>query len=322
MVVALVSGITGQDGSYLAERLLAEGHVVHGLVRAARAPYELAVPSGVTPHVGDLADPGMWPRLLAECSPDEVYHLGGVSSVARSWGDPVGTADVTGMAVARLLSAARERVEAGVPMRVLVASSAEIFAGSDVVPQDEATPLRPLSPYGVAKAFATMAAAVHRRGGLPVTTVILYNHESPRRPPTFVTRKITMGAARIARGDTAPLRLGNLHVKRDWGWAPDYVDAMIRALRHDPPDDYVVATGRSHTVRDFVAAAFSAAGIADWERHVEVDPALARAADGADLRGDATRARERLGWRPTVGFTELVRRMVEADLRSGPGSPG
>jgi GDPmannose 4,6-dehydratase len=315
VAVALVTGVTGQDGSYLAERLLSEGHAVHGLVRSETAPHEQPVVPGVVVHHGDLADPGLWPALLAAAGPDEVYHLGGVSSVARSWADPVGTAEVTGMAAVRLLAAVQERADAGVPVRVLLASSAELFAGSGSVPQDESTPLRPTSPYGAAKAFAHVAAGVHRLRGLRASTVILYNHESPRRPPTFVTRKITMAAARIAGGDRAPLTLGNLEARRDWGWAPDYVDAMIRAVRHEVADDYVVATGRSHTVRDFVAAAFAAAGVDDWERHVRVDPTLVRVTDSAELRGDASRARDRLGWRPTVGFQDLVGRMVAADLR-------
>ncbi len=203
-------------------------------------------------------------------------------------------------------------------MRFLQASSAEIFGEPDHAPQDERTPIRPVNPYGAAKAFAHHACRVARARDLHAATVILYNHESPLRPRHFVTRRITSTVAAIARGDAERLVLGNLEARRDWGWAPDYVDAMVRATRADQPDDFVVATGVAHSVRDFVAAAFSHAGIEDWERLVEVDPALVRPADATQLVGDATRAATRLGWRPSVTFPEVVARMVEADLAPQP----
>lgn len=314
MPAALVTGVTGQDGSYLAERLLGEGWQVHGLVRASVDPDEHPLPDGVRAHRGDLRDPGLWPGLLDAVRPDVVYHLAGLTSVGRSWAEPLATAETTGLAAVRLQVAVEEAGRAGREVRLLQASSAEMFAGSGVVPQTEDTPIRPLSPYGAAKAYAHLSARVYRERGIWVSTAILYNHESPRRPPAFVTRKITSGVAAIAQGRAEHLTLGNLDVRRDWGWAPDYVDAMIRIMAHPDPDDYIVATGESHTVADFAAAAFGAAGIDDWRAHVRVDPALVRPNDEAELRGDATRARSRLGWQPTVRFREVVARLVAADL--------
>lgn len=244
-----------------------------------------------------------------------MFHLAGISSVAQSWQDPVLTAEVTGLAVARLLAAVQDAVEAGGrQVRVLQASSAEVFGDAEQVPQDEGTPLRPVSPYGAAKAYAQHLVGVHRGRGLHASCVVLYNHESPRRPPAFVTRKITQGAAEVALGRREELALGNLEARRDWGWAPDYVDAMVRAVRRDEPGDYVVATGETHTVGEFVAAAFRAAGVEDGERRVRVDPRFFRPADAAVQVGDATRARRELGWAPTVAFEEVVARMVEHDL--------
>jgi GDPmannose 4,6-dehydratase len=201
----------------------------------------------------------------------------------------------------------------GREVRVLQASSAEIFGEPERWPQDERTPIRPVSPYGAAKAFAHHVARVERSRGLFAATTILYNHESPRRPPTFVTRKITRAVAVMAAGHVTRLPLGNLGARRDWGWAPDYVDAMVRAIRHEVPDDYVVATGRAHSVREFVDAAFRHAGVSGWEDLVDVDTDLLRPADPELLVGDATRARDRLGWSPTVSFEEIVSRMVDAD---------
>jgi GDPmannose 4,6-dehydratase len=313
MSVALVTGATGQDGSYLVERLLAEGHEVHGLVRSEDLGGTL--PDGLVVHEADLdAVPADLAALVERVGPDELYNLGGISSVARSWEDPVLTTRVNGVAALTLMDAARRLQERrGREVRVLQPSSAEIFGEPTHSPQDEDTAIRPVSPYGAAKAFAHHVAAVERSRGLFTATVILYNHESPRRPATFVTRKITSTVAAIAAGRADRLTLGNLDAKRDWGWAPDYVDAMVRALRHDQPGDYVVATGRAHSVRDFVAAAFAHAGVDRWERHVEVDPSLLRPADPSLLVGDPTRAREVLGWRPTVGFEELVGHLVDAE---------
>ena len=312
-----ITGITGQDGGYLAEQLLAQGSSVHGLVRAAAevAPTIAAYP-GVSLHVADLTDTAAVAGLLAEIAPDEIYNLAGISSVARSWQEPVATGLVSGLAAAGVLQSAFELSErTGRRVAVVQASSAEIFGNPGVWPQDESTPIAPVTPYGAAKAYAHHMARVYRARGLHAANVILYNHESPRRPPAFVTRKITQGAAMIARGEQDELALGNLDARRDWGWAPDYVDAMVRAARHDVADDYVIATGRSHSVAEFVAAAFRAAGIDDWERHVRVDPAFVRPVDVVELTGDASRARVRLGWAPTVGFDEVVARMVRADLR-------
>ena len=314
---AFITGITGQDGGYLAEQLMAEGASVHGLVRSAAevAPTAAAYP-GATLHVADLTDTAAVAGLLGEIGPDEIYNLGGISSVARSWQEPVTTGAVSGLAAAGVLQAAWELAERdGRPVSVVQASSAEIFGNPAAAPQTEDTPIAPVTPYGAAKAYAHHMARVFRGRGLAASTVILYNHESPRRPPAFVTRKITQGAARIARGEQDELALGNLDARRDWGWAPDYVDAMVRAARHPVADDYVIATGRAHSVREFVAAAFTAAGVDDWERYVRVDPAFVRPVDAVELTGDATRARTALGWAPTVGFDEVVARMVRADLQ-------
>ena len=311
-----ITGITGQDGGYLAEQLLAQGSSVHGLVRAAAevAPTVAAYP-GVLLHVADLTDTAAVAGLLAEIAPDEIYNLAGISSVARSWQEPVATGLVSGLAAAGVLQSAFELSErTGRRVAVLQASSAEIFGNPGVWPQDESTPIAPVTPYGAAKAYAHHMARVYRARGLHAANVILYNHESPRRPPAFVTRKITQGAAMIARGEQDELALGNLDARRDWGWAPDYVDAMVRAARADDATDFVVATGVSHSVRDFVAAACAHAGVSDWEDRIEVDAALVRPADATDLVGDASRARRLLGWEPTTPFAEIVGRMVEADL--------
>jgi GDPmannose 4,6-dehydratase len=306
---AFVTGIGGQDGTYLAERLLGEGLEVHALVLEADGHPEHC-PAEVVLHTGDLADVEATRRLLTEIAPQEVYNLAAISSVAQSWDEPDRTSLVNGHAAVALMESARRL--GGV--RLVQASSAEIFGEAQEAPQDEVTPIAPVNPYGAAKAFAHLSARVFRQRDLHASSVILYNHESPRRHPRFVTRKITSTVAAIARGDADELVLGNLDARRDWGWAPDYVDAMVRAARADEPGDYVVATGAAHSVRDFVAAAFAAAGIADWEPLVRQDAAFFRPADPTELVGDATRAREELGWAPTVDFAEIVRRMVAADL--------
>ena len=315
-VRALVTGATGQDGSYLVEQLLAEGAEVHALVRDEDGAHgATSLPPGVHAHVADLTDGRALEDVVARVAPGELYNLGGLSSVALSWEEPALTAQVTGVAVGYLLRAAFELQErTGEPVRVVQASSAEIFGHAVQVPQDEDTPVRPLTPYGAAKAYAHHLVGVYRARGLHASACILYNHESPRRPEAFVTRKITAGAARIARGLQDGLAMGNLDARRDWGWAPDYVSAMVLAARADAARDYVVATGVAHSVRDFVAAAFRAAGIDDWESRVTLDPRFARPSDAPEQVGDAGRARELLGWAPTVDFDEIVRRMVENDL--------
>ncbi len=317
MTRALVTGITGQDGGYLTEHLVADGVEVHGMVHAgdpAVADFRERHPD-VPLHAGDLADHAGIARLVAEVAPDELYNLAGISSVAFSWEEPVLTAELSGVAAAVLMRAALDLQESAARrVAVVQASSAEIFGQAETAPQDEGTPIRPVSPYGAAKAYAHHMARVYRGRGAHVATTILFNHESPRRPETFVTRKITAGVARIARDGTGTLRLGNLDARRDWGWAPDYVDAMVRAARHRVADDFVVATGRTHSVAEFVAAAFARVGIADWERHVVVDPQFVRPVDATAQVGDATKAHRELAWSPTVPFEEIVGRMVDHDV--------
>lgn len=315
-VRSLITGATGQDGSYLVEQLLAEGAEVHALLRGpATHPGETPLPDQVHQHLGDLRDGPRLAALVADVAPDEIYNLGGISSVALSWEEPGLTAEVSGVAPGHLLKAAYDLQERrGSRVRFVQASSAEIFGRTGRVPQDETTPLRPLTPYGAAKAFAHHLVGVWRARGLHASSCILYNHESPRRPEAFVTRKITAGAARIASGLERELAMGNLDARRDWGWAPDYVAAMVLAARADLGRDYVIATGVSHSVRDFVAAAFAAAGVDDWGKHVTLDPRFARPSDAPELVGDAGRAREVLGWRPTVDFHEIVARMVRHDV--------
>jgi len=316
---AFVTGITGQDGGYLTEHLLAEGVVVHGLVRPGddeAVADLLSRTSGVVLHEGDLGDADLVSRLVVDVEPDEIYNLAGISSVAFSWQRPVLTARLSGVGAAVVMEAAwRLQEDTGRRVACLQASSAEIFGNAATWPQDESTPVRPVSPYGAAKAFAHHMAAVYRGRGLPVSTCIFFNHESPRRPLAFVTRKITAAAARIGMEGSGVIRLGNLEAARDWGWAPDYVDAMVRAVRHEHSDDYVVATGQTHTVADFAEAALRRAGLGDdWRDHIEVDAEFLRPADAPTLVGDAGKARRELGWEPTVRFEELVGRMVDHDL--------
>jgi GDPmannose 4,6-dehydratase len=312
----MVTGATGQDGGYLVERLLDEGLTVHAVTHAEDSgsdEFRQRFPS-VELHPGDLGTGAGLAEALADAAPDEVYNLAGISSVAFSWEQPLLTAEVSGVGVLRLLDAlARWADDSGRQPRFVQASSAEMFGAPDQVPQNEATPVRPVTPYGAAKAFGHHAVAVYRQSGMHASSAILYNHESPRRPPTFVTRKITQAVAAIARGSDEPLVLGNLDARRDWGWAPDYVDAMVRIARAETPDDYVVATGESRTVAEFVEAAFAHVGIRDWQSYVRTDPSLVRPSDPPELVGDSSRLRL-LGWKPTVSFAELVSRMVDVDL--------
>ncbi len=310
---AFVTGVGGQDGGYLAEALLARGVDVHALA----LPHETTpdVPDAVRLHRGDVTDVVATRELLLDLAPDQVYNLAAVSSVARSWTEPDLVAAVNGSAAVALLESTRRVQERhGVDVRFVQASSAEVFGEPAAAPQDESTPLRPLNPYGAAKAYAHLMVGVHRSRGLHASALVLYNHESPRRPPGFVTRRITSTVAAIVQGRAERLTLGNLDARRDWGWAPDYVAAMIAAAEAPAAGDYVIATGVARSVRDVVAAAFAHAGVDDWEHLVEADPALARPADATELVGDASRAREVLGWTPTVGFDEIVARMVDADL--------
>lgn len=309
---ALVTGITGQDGSYLAERLDAAGWEVHGLVRAEAAVEESPVPDWAITHVGDLLDPDSLVRAVAAADPDVVFNLAGLTSVAKSWDDPQTTARTTGLATASLLDAVWRRHQAGRPARFVQASSAEIF-GAAAPPQNEKTPISPTSPYGAAKAFAHHLVGVYRARGLDASSAILFNHESPRRPTSFVTRKITRGAALIATGHETSLELGNLDARRDWGWAPDYVEAL-HLLADAEPDDVVIATGVEHSVEDFVAAAFAAAGLGDWRAYVRQNPSLLRPTDSPAQVGDPTRAHERLGWVARMPFEDIVAAMVAHDL--------
>jgi GDPmannose 4,6-dehydratase len=319
---ALVTGISGQDGSYLAELLLAKGYEVHGIVRRSssfntdridhlyRDPHEQGV--RLFTHYGDLTDPVALTKLLYELQPDEIYHLGAQSHVRVSFDIPEYTFDVTGAGTLRLLEAIRE---SGVQTRFYQASSSEMY-GSAPPPQSEATPFHPRSPYAVAKVAAFWAAVNYREAyGMYACNGILFNHESERRGETFVTRKITRAVARIKHGLQDKLYLGNLDAKRDWGYAPDYVEAMWMMLQADAPDDYVIATGETHSVREFLELAFAHAGL-EWETHVEIDPRYFRPSEVDALLGDPSKARERLGWAPKVGFEELVRIMVEADVAS------
>ncbi len=312
----LLTGVSGQDGWYLADKLLREGHRVHGVGRdprdAARLVAELP---GLVTHVADLTDTDSLRAAVEASEPDRVYNLAGSTSVARSWEAPSETADVIGGGAIRLLSAAWDLQERlGRETRFLQASSAEIFGDPEVVPQDEFTEHRPVTPYGAAKDFAHTMVEVYRKRGMFASAAILYNHESPRRPPTFVARKITRTVAAISRGLASELVLGNIDVYRDWGYAPDHVSGMVAILEAAEPADYVVATGEARTVREFVEEAFRVVDIADWEAYLRIDSSLYRPADPRALVGSSSRLRG-LGWRPSVTFAELVRTMVEADLR-------
>lgn len=313
MPAALVTGAAGQDGSFLVERLLSDGWSVTAVVRSA-ADAVGAIPEGVDVVVAELADTDTLGPLVQSVAPDTIFNLGALSSVAASWADPLAAAGSTGMAVAALLEGAWKLQESsGRPVRFVQASSAEIFGAAADLPQTEATRIAPVSPYGAAKAWAHVLGGVYRARGLFAANAILYNHESTRRPLTFVTRKITHGAASIAAGLTDTLSLGNLDARRDWGWAPDYVDAVVKIAEAETADDYIVATGRSHTVAGFVAAAFSAVGIDDWQKHVEIDPRFVRPADPEQC-GDPSKIERELGWVRTHEFDDVVAAMVRHDF--------
>jgi GDPmannose 4,6-dehydratase len=313
MRTALVTGLTGQDGTYLADSLVDAGWEVHGFLRAPVEGESAARPEVIV-HPGDLGDVTSVQEVILDVQPDVIFNLGGISSVAQSWSQPVLTSRVSGTSVAAIMEASWQLQDSsGKSVRVIQASSSEIFGLSDVLPQNELTPVRPVSPYGAAKAYAHHMVSMYRARGMFASSAILYNHESPLRPPSFVTRKITHEVARIAAGLSRSLTLGNLDAARDWGWAPDYVDAMVRMAAAEEPGDYVVATGTAHTVREFVAAAFSAAGVADWEKFVSIDPAFNRPTDTPVMVGDSSKLRRELGWAPTVDFEELVATMVEHD---------
>lgn len=312
--IAFVTGITGQTGSYLAELLLSKNYVVHGLVRRASTINTSRI-DHIFPqlnlHYGDLSDGSSLARLLAKIQPDEIYNLGAMSHVRVSFDVPEFTADVTGVGVVRLLEAIRE---VGLRPRFYQASSSEMFGLVQETPQRETTPFYPRSPYGAAKVFGYWITVNYRESyGLHASNGILFNHESPRRGETFVTRKIAKAVARIAAGEQQFLALGNLDAKRDWGHSADYADGIWRMLQQDKPDDYVLATGETHSVRDFCREAFAHVGL-DWEKYVTHDARYDRPTEVDLLLGDASKARRVLGWEPKVKFYELVREMVDAEL--------
>ncbi len=318
---ALITGITGQDGSYLSELLLSKGYEVHGIIRRSSSfnterlgqIYE----DPHTPnaklylHYGDLTDGSVLNQLLKTIRPDEIYHLGAQSHVRVSFDIPEYTGDVTGLGTLRLLDAIRE---SGVSTKFYQASSSEMFGSVQEVPQNENTRFHPRSPYGCAKVYAYWMTVNYREAyNLFACNGILFNHESPRRGETFVSRKISRGVARIKEGLDSKLYLGNLKAKRDWGYAPEYVEAMWLMLQQERPDDYVIATGETHTVEEFVTEAFSHVGL-DWRKYVEIDPRYFRPSEVDLLLGDASKAFQVLQWKPRVKFQELVRLMVDADL--------
>jgi GDPmannose 4,6-dehydratase len=319
MPSALITGITGQDGLYLAELLVRQGYDVHGLVRGQNNPKQELVRRRlpeVRLHHGDLTDLSSLIRAVRDADPDEVYNLGAVSFVAYSWQNAHVTTDVTAKGVLNMLEAVR--LHAGddpARIRFYQASSSEMFGKVQESPQHERTLLWPRSPYGVAKVFGHHLAINYRESyGMHTSSGILFNHESPLRGPEFVTRKVTRAAARIALGLQHELVLGNLEARRDWGFAGDYVEAMWLMLQQDQGDDYVIATGETHSVRDLLDVAFARVGVDDWSGLVRQDPAYLRPAEVDALVGDASKARAVLGWKPKVGFEELVTMMVDADL--------
>ena len=319
---ALITGITGQDGSYLAELLLSKGYEVHGIIRRASTfntgrldsiyddPH--SGKSRLFLHYGDLSDASALARLIDKIQPDEIYNLAAQSHVRVSFDSPEYTTDITATGTVRLLEAIRET---GIQPRFYQASSIEMYGKVRDVPQTEKTPFYPRSPYGCAKVYSYWITVNYRESyGLHASNGILFNHESPRRGETFVTRKITRAVAHILAGLQDRLYLGNLDAKRDWGYAKEYVEAMWLMLQQDQPDDYVIATNETHSVREFLGAAFSHVGL-DWKKHVEIDPRYYRPAEVDLLVGDWNKANQRLGWAPRTKFVDLVKLMVDADIK-------
>ncbi len=323
MKKALITGITGQDGSYLTELLLAKGYEVHGIVRRSssfnreRIDHLCLNPEiyGKTMflHYGDMTDSSRLTKLVYEINPDEIYNLAAQSHVRISFDMPEFTGEVDAMGTMRMLEAIRE-AGLGKKIRFYQASTSELYGKVQEVPQSETTPFYPRSPYAVAKQYAFWSVKNYREAyGLFASNGILFNHESPRRGENFVTRKITMGVARIKLGLQKSLAMGNIDAKRDWGFAGDYVEGMWRILQHDKPDDFVLATGEMHSVREFLEAAFSAVDL-DWQKYVTFDERFIRPSEVDQLQGDASKAKRELGWEPKVKFPELVKMMVESDL--------
>jgi GDPmannose 4,6-dehydratase len=327
MEKALISGITGQDGSYLAELLLSKGYEVHGIIRrastfnTARVDHIYVDPhsSGARLflHYGDLADSEQISNIVYNIRPDEIYHLGAQSHVRVSFDIPEYTSTVTGLSTTRLLEAIRH---SGLKTKFYQASSSEMF-GLSKPPQNEETQLKPRSPYACAKAYAHQMARNYRNGyKMFISTGILFNHESPRRGETFVTHKITIAVASILANRQNKLFLGNLDAKRDWGYAPEYVEMMWRMLQAKKPDDFVIGTGKSNSVKEFVEEAFSYVGL-NWKKYVKIDPNYLRPTETAELLANPSKARKMLGWRPKVVFKDLVKIMVDADMRAAGLSP-
>jgi GDPmannose 4,6-dehydratase len=316
---ALITGITGQDGLYLSELLLSKGYEVYGLMRGQNNP-KLALLEELVPDVkvltGDLTDLSSLIRALAVAQPDEFYNLGAISFVAYSWENAHLTTEVTGTGVLNALEAVRLHSDAtGRQIRFYQASSSEMFGKVQSVPQNEDTLLWPRSPYGVAKVYGHYMTINYRESyGMHASSGVLFNHESPRRGPEFVTRKVSQAVARISLGLQDSLVLGNLDAQRDWGFAGDYVEAMWLMLQQPEADDYVISTGETHSIRELLDVAFAAVGITDWSGYVKQDLRFMRPAEVDLLVGDSTKARERLGWQPKVGFAELVAMMVDADV--------
>lgn len=320
---ALITGITGQDGSYLAEMLLAKGYQVHGIIRRASVfnterlkdiyqdPYEGN--RRMFLHYGDLSDASNLNQLIKSIKPDEIYNLGAQSHVKVSFEIPEFTANVTALGTLRLLDAIRENE---IKTKFYQAGSSEMFGDVLKNPQSEKTPFNPVSPYGAAKVFAHHLCKIYREGyGMFICNGILFNHESPRRGRTFVTRKITTGIAAILAGKQDKIYLGNLDAKRDWGYAPEYVQAMWLMLQQQKPDDYVIATGETHSIREFLDVAFGLVGIKSWKKHIGIDSKYYRPVEVNVLKGDFSKAKKVLGWRPKIKFRELVKIMLEADMK-------
>jgi GDPmannose 4,6-dehydratase len=310
---ALITGITGQDGSYLAELLLQKGYEVHGLVRRPErgpGPYLAPLAERLVLHAGDLRDGRSLREAVGESLPDEVYNLAAVSRVPLSWERAEESADCNALGVVRLLDAI---ADGGGETRFFQASSSEIFGGSNGRPQDESTALRPTSPYGAAKAYGHLLTGTYRRRGLFACSGILFNHESPRRPPEFVSRRVTAGAAAIKAGRAEDLPIGNLRARRDWGYAAEYMEAAWLMLQQEEAGDFVIGTGRAHTVGELVEVAFAELGL-EADGYLRHDAAAARPADDVYALADPAKASDKLGWRPRTGFADLVRMMVRADL--------
>lgn len=321
--IALITGITGQDGSYLAEFLLARGYEVHGIMRRASVFNTERIEQIYQDshqqhqkfflHYGDLSDASNLNQLIKKIQPSEVYNLGAQSHVKVSFEIPEFTANVTALGTLRLLDAIRE---SGIPTKFYQAGSSEMFGDVLETPQSELTPFNPASPYGAAKVFSHHLCKIYREGyGMFICNGILFNHESERRGKTFVTRKITIGIAAILSGKIKKIYLGNLEAKRDWGYAPEYVEAMWMMLQKSKPDDYVIATGETHSIREFLEEAFSLLGIKGWKKYIGVDPKYYRPVEVNILQGDYSKAKKLLGWEPKVKFKELVKIMLEADIK-------